>query len=682
MPRTRLIPLLLLLGWALVVTGCSPRLEREAELAERRGEYHRAAELYRRLYTQTPAKHASLRANLAFRAGENARRTRAFASAHTSYLAALRYLYPDSLLLLRLSETSLGIGAPEQARAFALRYLSHDSTSREARRVLESASLVLSHNPSTTAHSIYKVERADHLSSTRSDYGVTYSPEGKVIYLTSTRPLGGSPKNSSPITGEGLGRIYALRQGANGIWERRLDTLAGLGHPQSDLGTPTLTPDGRTMYLTLAVQGQEGTHTARIYRSTLGMEGRWSEAEPVDLISDSTVLVAHPSLSPSGRVLFFVSDLNSGKGGKDLYRVELVDGIPGALYNLGAEVNTPSDELYPYAVSDSLLYFASDGHVGFGGLDIYRAQLLPSGRYEVTHLPAPINSPADDYGLAPTPRVGELDPTGRLLDVGFLASSRDDQRGRPHLYRFERARIETLIEGLVLDREGYPIPGATLRLVGNTAEDQIRAVTTDTEGSYRLGASADIDYVMLASAPGYLNQYVRLHTDPSDSSEVYTVDFYLTSRETTEQLRELYYAFDSAEILPESTPALEALLRLLEDNPEVVIELTAHADRIGSDSYNTTLSERRALSVLSYLTSRGIAEGRLHSRGYGKSHPFVVTRRVAEEYPFLEEGQVLDEAFIATLPEEQQAVCDALNRRTELRVLPAHESSRDEGMGI
>ena len=669
MPRTRIIPLLLLFGWALVVTGCSPRLEREAELAERRGEYHRAAELYRRLYTQTPAKQASERARLAFRAGENARRTRAVASAHTSYLAALRHHYPDSLLLLRLSETSLGVGAPEQARAFALRYLSHDSTSREARRVLESTSLALSHNPSTTAHSIYKVERADHLSSTRSDYGVTYSPEGKVIYLTSTRPLGGSSKSSSPITGEGLGRIYALRQGANGIWERRLDTLAGLGHPQSDLGTPTLSPDGRTMYLTLAVQGQEGTHTARIYRSTLGMEGRWSEAEPVDLLSDSTVLVAHPSLSPSGRVLFFVSDLNSGKGGKDLYRVELVDGIPGALYNLGAEVNTPSDELYPYAVSDSLLYFASDGHVGLGGLDIYRAQLLPSGRYEVTHLPAPINSPADDYGLAPTPRVGELDPTGSLLEVGFLASSRDDQRGRPHLYRFERARIETLIEGLVLDREGYPIPGATLRLVGNTAEDQIRAVTTDAEGSYRLSASADIDYVMLASAPGYLNQYVRLHTDPSDSSEVYTVDFYLTSRETTEQLRELYYAFDSAEILPESTPALEVLLRLLEDNPEVVIELTAHADRIGSDSYNTTLSERRAHAVLSYLTSRGIAEGRLRSRGYGKSHPFVVTRRVAEEYPFLEIGQVLDEAFIATLPEEQQAKCDALNRRTELRVL-------------
>ena len=682
MPRTRIIPLLLLLGWALVVTGCSPRLEREAELAERRGEYHRAAELYRRLYTQTPAKHASLRANFAFRAGENAHRTRAIASAHTSYLAALRHHYPDSLLLLRLSETSLGVGAPEQARAFALRYLSHDSSSREARRMLESASLALSHNPSTTAHSIYKVERTDHLSSTRSDYCIAYSPEGKTIYLTSTRPLGGFPKSSSPITGEGLGRIYALRQGANGIWERRLDTLAGLGHPQSDLGTPTLSPDGRTMYLTLAVQGQEGTHTARIYRSTLGMEGRWSEAEPVDLLSDSTVLVAHPSLSPSGRVLFFVSDLASGRGGKDLYRVELVDGIPGALYNLGAEVNTPSDELYPYAVSDSLLYFASDGHVGLGGLDIYRAQLLPSGRYEVTHLPAPINSPADDYGLAPTPRVSELDPTGRLLEVGFLASSRDDQRGRPHLYRFERARIETLIEGLVLDREGYPIPGATLRLVGNTAEDQIRAITTDTEGNYRLSASADIDYVMLASAPGYLNQYVRLHTDPSDSSEVYTVDFYLTSRETTEQLRELYYAFDSAEILPESTPALEALLRLLEDNPEVVIELTAHADRIGSDSYNTTLSERRAHAVLFYLSSRGIAEGRLRSRGYGKSHPFVVTRRVAQEYPFLEEGQVLDEAFIATLPEEQQAVCDALNRRTELRVLPAHESSRDEGMGI
>ena len=180
MHRTRIIPLLLL-GWALMVTGCSPRLEREAEHAERRGEYYRAAELYRRLYTKTPAKQASERARLAFRAGENARRTRAFASAHTSYLAALRLHYPDSLLLLRLSETSLGVGAPEQARAFALRYLSHDSTSREARRILESASLALSHPPSTAAHSIYKVERAGHLSSTRSDYGIAYSPEGKTV---------------------------------------------------------------------------------------------------------------------------------------------------------------------------------------------------------------------------------------------------------------------------------------------------------------------------------------------------------------------------------------------------------------------------------------------------------------------------------------------------------------------
>ena len=254
--------------------------------------------------------------------------------------------------------------------------------------------------------------------------------------------------------------------------------------------------------------------------------------------------------------------------------------------------------------------------------------------------------------------------------MGLFASSRDDARGRPHLYEFRRAKVTTTIEGLVLDREGEPIRGATIHLVGNHAEEMERVVTTDGEGAFRLPARSATEYVMLASAPNYLNQYVRLSTDPSQESETYSVDFYLASRVAVEQLREVHYAFDRAEVLPESEPALRMLYKLLTDNPEVSIRLLSHTDRHGSAGYNLRLSQRRAEAVVRYLTELGIAPERLRAEGYGKSRPHVVSRRTAEAYPFLPAGSVLTEDFIARLSSpEEQAVCDQLNRRTEFHVL-------------
>lgn len=261
-------------------------------------------------------------------------------------------------------------------------------------------------------------------------------------------------------------------------------------------------------------------------------------------------------------------------------------------------------------------------------------------------------------------------PAEELLEGGLLASARDDASGRPHLYEVLRRAVETAIEVEVLDREGFPIAGALVRLVGKTSQRADQVATTDSRGRARLLASPAVDYVMLASASDYLNQYVRLSTDPSQQSEVYSVTFYLASRVKTEALREVYYAFDQATLLPESEPELQKLLDLLKDNPTVRLELSAHADRHGSADYNRRLAERRATSVVRYLQERGIAPERLVARGYGKERPFVVTRGVATQHPFLSEGALLSEAFIQALPTaEEREQCDQLNRRTEFRVL-------------
>lgn len=624
----------------LTLASCAPSVLREAEEAKRAGAYHRAEVLYKRLYASTPRRKVEDKGRFAYEAGVAALEGRRYATALNLLKAAERLHFPDSLLREPLERVRLSTEpAPVSERV---------------------------------GTSPYEVRPFEPLRSAYSDYGVTYSADGKTLVFGSSRRRYGAKKDDSPVTGEPLGALYSLSQRADGSWAVRPDSLKGLSLLRVELGTPSLSPDGRRLYYSMVAFDRGQTNVPKIYVSEQGERGEWREGRELRLFADSTILVAHPSVSPSGHVLFFVSDAPGGQGGKDLYQVRLDGGRVGEPFPLGAEVNTSGDELYPYAESDSILYFSSDRPGGLGGLDIYRAVLSPEGVYQVTPLPSPINSLSDDLAFAPSPVPGAW-PRGEgeeLVEVGLFASSRDDARGRPHLYEFRRAKVTTTITGLVLDREGEPIRGATIHLVGNHAEEMERVVTTDGEGAFRLPARSATEYVMLASAPNYLNQYVRLSTDPSQESETYSVDFYLASRVAVEQLREVHYAFDRAEVLPESEPALRMLYKLLTDNPEVSIRLLSHTDRHGPAGYNLRLSQRRAEAVVRYLTELGIAPERLRAEGYGKSRPYVVSRRTAEAYPFLPAGSVLTEDFIAQLASpEEQAVCDQLNRRTEFQVI-------------
>ena len=624
----------------LALASCAPSVLREAEEAKRAGAYHRAEVLYKRLYASTPRKKAGDKGRFAYEAGIAALEARHYAAALNLLRAAERLHIPDSLLREPLERVRLSTELASMAEQVGT--------------------------------SPYEVRPLEPLRSAYSDYGVTYSADGKTLLFGSNRRRYGAKKDDSPVTGEPLGALYSLSQRADGSWAVRPDSLKGLSRPRVELGTPSLSPDARRLYYSMVAFDRGQTNVPKIYVSEQGERGEWREGRELRLFADSTILVAHPSVSPSGHVLFFVSDTPGGRGGKDLYQVRLDGGRVGEPFPLGAEVNTLGDELFPYAVSDSILYFSSDRPSGLGGLDIYRAVLSPEGVYRVTALPAPINSPSDDLAFAPSP-VPDAWPRGEgeeLAEVGLFASSRDDARGRPHLYEYRRAKVATTIEGLVLDREGEPIPGATIYLVGNHAEEMERVVTTDGDGAFRLPARSATEYVMLASAPNYLNQYVRLSTDPSQEGETYSVEFYLASRVAVEQLREVHYAFDRAEVLPESEPALRMLYKLLTDNPEVSIRLLSHTDRHGPAGYNLRLSQRRAEAVVRYLTELGIAPERLRAEGHGKSRPYIVSRRTAEAYPFLPAGSVLTEDFIARLASpEEQAVCDQLNRRTEFQVI-------------
>lgn len=633
----RLFPLALLLA----LSSCAGRLLSRAREAERVGAHYEAERLYKELYKSTPTKERQRRALYSLHAAEAAYRGRRYATARALLQRAQRLHLPDSLLRKSKLYTTLSTAALQ----------AEDSSPQ----------------------GLYEVERFDRLRSTRSEFGVSFTPDGRTLLFGSHRPTALS-KSISPVTGEPLGHLYRLGQQADGTWLSAPDSLQGLAEATAELGTPSLSPDGRRLYYTYAPQRQGEHNTPQIWVATPDERGRWQPSGPLRLFADSTRLTAHPAVSPSGGRLFFVSEApDKARQDKELYYVDLYGDALGAPVPITG-VSSTADELFPYATSDSTLYFASDRSGGFGGLDIYEATLHSDGHTTLLHLPSPINSEADELTFTPTPAPQAWPSAEPLAEAGLFASSRDDTRGLPHLYEFRRRQMTTTITGYVLDREEEPIRGATVRIVGRRPDGTEQLITTDSEGAFRLTVAPDTEYILLSSSRDYLNQFVRLRTDPQQAlSEEYTVEFFLSSRVRPEALREVYYAFNRADLLPESTPALEALYQMLTDNPEVKIRLTAHTDRRGTASYNVRLSQQRAESVVRYLIGRGIAPERLEAAGRGSDEPYTVTKRTAAVHPFLAVGTVLTPNFIASLTKpEEQAICDQLNRRTafEVRATP------------
>ena len=223
------------------------------------------------------------------------------------------------------------------------------------------------------------------------------------------------------------------------------------------------------------------------------------------------------------------------------------------------------------------------------------------------------------------------------------------------------------MKGWVYEKDGYELPQAQVYMVGNDGTNQKLSVKGD--GSFTQTIKPGVDYVFLGTCKGFLNHQEHLKVEPVEESEEYVLQFPLASITAPVLIDNIFYDFDKATLRPESTEALDKLVELLNENPNVTIELSAHADYRGSAEYNKRLSQRRAESVVNYLIEHGIASDRLSPVGYGKEKPKTIKRKLTEKYPFLKESDVLTEEYIKTMDEEQQEICNQLNRRTEFIVL-------------
>jgi peptidoglycan-associated lipoprotein len=624
----------------------------EADRHFSNGEYFEAATMYRKIYRKTSPKNRELRGQVAYRLAESYRLINSIASANPAYTNAIRYNPSDTLMKLQFARTLHKAGNYKQAAEQYKVFLNSQPNNQFAQNGLFGAQLAPQMKANPT---LYTVKRMELFNSRRGEFSpMLLPPDYDMIYITTHRDdVQGDEK--STITGVKNNDIFVSRKDETGKWMK--PESAGSVNTDFDEGTPTFSATGNVMYYTFCAQEPENPTTALIYKSTRS-GGEWSKGTRLDFKGDTTALMAHPAINTTGDYLYFVSDMKGGYGGKDIWRAAMIGDEIDYVENLGPEINTAGDEMFPYMRNDTTLYFSTDGHPGMGGLDIFKATYNErSKKWTVQNMGFPINSSGDDFGIT---FFGEK-------EQGFFSSNRNEAKGADHIYSFEYPVMSARLEGFIVDKDDEFVPNATIRVVGNDGTNE--KFQGKANGTYSMDLNKGVNYVLLASAEGYLNAKKDLKTVNIEKDSLYYIDFVLYSISKPAVLENIFYDFDKAALRDESKKELDELIELLEINPNVTIELSAHTDRKGSQEYNQRLSQRRAQSVVDYLIAHRIDKDRLTVAGYGKLQPKVVTKSIAKKYDFLQVGDMLTEEFILSLPPEQQEIADQINRRTEFKVL-------------
>ena len=649
---------LMLASVAMSLSSCKGPKLKDADEAYDRGEYFDAATIYRKLYNKYNRKEdAWLRGELAFQLGMCHLKLNQGNRAAAAFQNAIRYDYEDTTILLRLGQSQQREGQYAAAIKSYNEYLAIAPDSWEAKVGIRGCELAPKWKEEGSR---YTVKQDKILNSRRADYCPMFLDKNlEYVYLTSTNEKS-TGELRSEITGTKKGDIYFSKKDEKGVWSRPEVVEGGL-NTEHDEGAAAFSPDGSTMYLARAVR-QDWPTIVEIYTSSRS-EAKWSAPQKFEITADTLSSYSDPFVSPDGQWLYFASDIPGGQGGIDIWRINLKD-KHGTLENLGPQINTKGNDRFPNVRTDSLLYFASDGHPGMGGLDLFVAKLQPReegdkismDRWEIENMGVPMNSAGDDFGI--TFGTGES---------GYFSSNRGDARGYDHIFSFIKPDLQVWISGYVVDKDDEPVPNAVIRIVGDDGSNQKTAARPD--GSFRFDLQRGVKYAMLASADGYLNARQEFESDTVDEDAEYNVDFILAATFKAQVVENIFYDFDKAVLRDESKLALDSMVILLKEHPNIVVEMASHTDRIGSDKYNQGLSQRRAQSVVDYLIENGIPKERLKPTGYGKSRPKTVTKRIHAQYPQFEEGVTLNEEFIKGLSKEDREAADQINRRTEFTVL-------------
>ena len=658
---TSCLVLSLLLVFVLSSCGADKNLKRgEKYLAL--GEYYDAANEFKTAYQKTPSKERDKRGQRARKMAYCYDRSLQTAKAIAAYRNAIRYNQATSDDLLAYARLLLKNGNYKEAEAAFTQVLDSMPGNVLARNGLLSARQA----PAIKNEgSRYTVKKMDIFNSRRAEYcPMLLGDESDQLYFTSSRNEAQGDELSG-ITGTKPADIFLSEKDDKGHWSRPEPVVGGL-NTDYDEGACAFSTDGRTMYLTQCSTDPSYPRYAKIMTASRS-DASWGKASELKLSNDTLSSFAHPAVSPDGEWLYFTSDMPGGKGGLDIWRVRLTAAGVGGVENLGEPVNTPGDEAFPAFRPNGDFYFSSNGHQGLGGYDIFIARVGNDHKYHLEHPGYPLNSQGDDFGIT------FEGPYNR----GFFSSNRNDGRGWDHIYSFNNPEIVNTIKGYVYEMDGYELTAAEVHIVADDGTNETVGVRSD--GSFTKVVTPGVSYLVMATCQGYLNHMEELTIAATDESHEDVLQFPLAPISMPVLIDNIFYEFDRAELTKDSEKALDELVTLLNQNPHVTIELSAHCDYKGSAEYNKRLSQRRAESVVNYLVEHGIEAERLTPVGYGKDRPKKVRAKLAKKYSWLKEGDELTEDFIKAIDnEERQEICNSINRRTEFTVLRTTYGMFDE----
>jgi len=615
------------------------------------GSYYEAIDLFKDVYSKT--RDRQVKAEMVFMVSECYRLIDDPKNAELWYKRAVKSPFPRPEAQYWLAETTKKLGRYPQAIEEFRKYRQLVPGDPRTEQQIRSCELAMEWQASPES---YNVEELKDVNSRNSDFSPAFARDDNgLLWFTSSRDDAQGNREHG-ATGQSFTDIFETRLDKKGKWSTPVpvDFL----NSEFEDGTPSFSSDFTEVYFTRCEAGKRESKGCVIMYST--RDGtRWSDPEKLELLADSLV-AAHPSLSPDGQTLYFVSDMPGGLGGKDIYRSTRTS--PGSPWsrpeNLGTDINTRGNELFPYIRENGTLYFASDGHIGMGGLDIFRATPQSGNSWIVQNMRPPINNAADDFGIT----------FEKGAEKGVFSSSRKG-RGVDDLYTFEMPPLLFSITGLVKDeKSGQPVQGATVQLIASDGANM--QTETGNAGDFKFSLRPEVDYIFLASKRGFLNGKEKETTRGQDKSREFMATILLTPIDRPIELPNIFYDFGKWDLRPESMVSLDKLVETLNDNPNVTIELMSHTDSRDTEEFNMDLSQRRAQSVVNYLIGKGIAADRLTARGYGETSPKVVDAAIMQDAPFLRSGTTLNEQYINSLAsDEQKEIAHQINRRTEFRVL-------------
>jgi peptidoglycan-associated lipoprotein len=616
------------------------------------GEYYMAIEKYRKAYRSQ--KLSTEKAELTFRIAESYYKLSDFPRAIIWYKNAIKRNYSDSLLMLHYADCMRATQEYDEAITWYETYLGVVPDDQMATNGLAASKEVKTWLDQPNR---YIVSTVKELNSKDNDFCPVFvgDKENEIVFTSTRENVVG--KRKSNITGT---RFADLFTSSFGVQKQKWGKPTLLEEDElinttSDEGAASISDGGDLMIFTRCRYDKSKDLGTELYSSNRSRDN-WSEPVLIELVGDS-LIAAHPSLSADGTALYFVSDRPGGFGGKDIWMSAASGGSFDKPVNLGGEINTPGDEMFPYIRENGELYFSSNYPIGIGGLDIFKAVKNDKGKWIVQNMKAPINSPGDDFGICFI--KGEI-------EQGLFSSNRKGSKS-DDIYSFYLPPKIFSTTAEVLNKEtGQKIEGAQIRIIGTDGTNlKVRA----EGGRFQYKLKPETEYIFAAFKDGYLNDKVKASTLGLEDSKEFRFQFKLAPTDEPIKISNISYAFGSFEITDESKVALDSLLLLLVQNPTIVIELMAHTDHVGSDQFNFDLSQKRAQSVVDYIISRNINPGRLVAKGYGETWPKKVTRELAIQYDFLKRGDELTEQFILKLTPDQQEIAKGLNRRTEFRVL-------------